>query len=218
MSSHDCAQRLSASKIGSHRGSAHGIGCGNVLNACRRQRSVHTSARQRCAPTAGAQRLSASKIGSRCTSWPHPTALWRAQRLSASKIGSLEIHVCLLGTVIVLNACRRQRSVHADYSKHLEAIHEVLNACRRQRSVHLTSRRHVPIVCMCSTPVGVKDRFTRCRRWSVCFCCVLNACRRQRSVHSFSGPLFFSDDFVLNACRRQRSVHRYELHLEAMGY
>ncbi len=107
-----------------------------------------------------------------------------AQRLSASKIGSRERRRRLAGPAGVLNACRRQRSVHDDQGGEDVGYREVLNACRRQRSVHLaTVRGHATSTL------------------------VLNACRRQRSVHGFDAFAILAEHLVLNACRRQRSVH-----------
>ncbi len=85
----------------------------------------------------------------------------------------------------MLNACRRQRSVHAAGGVEVLAPDGVLNACRRQRSVHTRRIPCIPsmsraqrlsaskigshqlfrvfnrVAIRCSTPVGVKDRFTR---------------------------------------------------------
>ncbi len=130
------AQRLSASKIGSRNPSPFGVGDG----VC-------------------AQRLSASKIGSRATGQERRSEFecstpvgvkdrftksrilvtslrMCAQRLSASKIGSP-----------LDGPSRRTGST-------------VLNACRRQRSVHNENAADVLKRDGCSTPVGVKDRFT----------------------------------------------------------
>ncbi len=131
-----------------------------------------------------AQRLSASKIGSQRSGERRPSLWGCAQRLSASKIGS-QWHRLRPGTrygcstpvgvkdrftplppsgpgavSIVLNACRRQRSVHSGWRRRLSAGPGVLNACRRQRSVHPVLPLSVGVI------LGV-----------------LNACRRQRSVH-----------------------------------
>ncbi len=164
---HRCAQRLSASKIGSRRTLLAGVGRDAVLNACRRQRSVHTSPgrtpgapslvlnacrrqrsvhgrrhgvvrglrlvlnacrRQRSVHNVAAEDLEQQQAG--------------AQRLSASKIGSLLVHVAAADHVPVLNACRRQRSVHEVGRPRRSAVPYVLNACRRQRSVHATCACH----------------------------------------------------------------------------
>ncbi len=180
------AQRLSASKIGSLRIGLHTYYPVGVLNACRRQRSVHEDRgetaqqsaevlnacrRQRsvhATPGPGdnleyrcAQRLSASKIGSPLKACTVISAMGCAQRLSASKIGSLSGHSLTRKSTGVLNACRRQRSVHEHRDDCPVEVHIVLNACRRQRSVHNTM----------SYDIYDKQR-------------VLNACRRQRSVHN----------------------------------
>ncbi len=154
------AQRLSASKIGSlfavvpllaysHRCSTP-VGVKDrftwhtaldavkrwVLNACRRQRSVHRMP------------------------WRRPSRPCSAQRLSASKIGSPEVAPDLVERHDVLNACRRQRSVHDVTHYRLVSDRRVLNACRRQRSVHAEKAQGYYVEFKCSTPVGVKDRFT----------------------------------------------------------
>ncbi len=189
-----------------------------VLNACRRQRSVHrcTLVLSPCHPRC-AQRLSASKIGSlEGVPGRHPVArnhVLNACRRQRSVHG---VPDALQGQVAeVLNACRRQRSVHPVHRYSLRQYKDVLNACRRQRSVHSHCRlvgavggracstpvgvkdRFTPPAASkflrrmaCSTPVGVKDRFTHAGFHAFLPCRVLNACRRQRSVHiSFSGSL-----------------------------
>ena len=109
----------------------------DVLNACRRQRSFHIAIDGQPASTlSGAQRLSASRIVSPMPHIAVSTAVSSAQRLSASKIGSRRLMASASTSNRVLNACRRQRSVHAG------------RAGRRATSS------------VCSTPVGVKDRFT----------------------------------------------------------
>ncbi len=83
-----CAQRLSASKIGSpnpRSGPCRRVG---VLNAFRHRRSGHPRRTTCTRSSASAQRLSASKIGSLWSSPAHPRPTSCAQRLSASKIGS----------------------------------------------------------------------------------------------------------------------------------
>ncbi len=91
-----------------------------------------------------------------------------AQRLSASKIGSLAPGQAAGHPRGVLNACRRQRSVHTTFRVPAASHRFVLNACRRQRSVH---------------ELGIVRRD---RQWLV-----LNACRRQRSVHAGAGQHHF---------------------------
>ena len=85
----------------------------------------------------GAQRLSASKIGSLRAAPKPARAIKSAQRLSASKIGSL----------------RKGQSY--------EQQRDVLNACRHQRSVHQPAPTGNFFPASCSTPVGIKDRFTQ---------------------------------------------------------
>ncbi len=131
------AQRLSASKIGSHADVRSGDWRGNVLNACRRQRSVHAQGPD----LPGRSR----KVLNAC----------RRQR-SVHTSGRSGQGTC----VLVLNACRRQRSVHLHRFGDLLGRHLVLNACRRQRSVHRLKTSRFPSRFVCSTPVGVKDRFT----------------------------------------------------------
>ncbi len=227
-----------------------------VLNACRRQRSVHKCMRSDNSLRTSAQRLSASKIGSRsmilfACSWrlrcstpvgvkdrftglasALATPKGCAQRLSASKIGSLERTRYGCRPYEVLNACRRQRSVHTNCCAIIATWLKVLNACRRQRSVHECEDVAYEGPYECSTPVGVKDRFTKLlwqRTYDTDGCStpvgvkdrftinrenttyrfgrVLNACRRQRSVHSRFRRRRGRGECVLNACRRQRSVH-----------
>ncbi len=154
------AQRLSASKIGSPQDRLVPVVRCFVLNACRRQRSVHSRTRL-----------------------PISERLWRAQRLSASKIGSLQPGRRYGRHRFVLNACRRQRSVHDLTTVPADDADGVLNACRRQRSVHLNVLTGDNGLGACSTPVGVKDRFTSHFTARPAHFPVLNACRRQRSVH-----------------------------------
>ncbi len=154
------AQRLSASKIGSRYRNYERPRRQTVLNACRRQRSVHldwlllTKRPEKCSTPVGVKdrftwtdlcpaswRTECSTpvgVKDRFTSTkpaPGPSSE-SAQRLSASKIGSPEP---------ILLVSRRD---------------DVLNACRRQRSVHVFDPANPRVRCECSTPVGVKDRFT----------------------------------------------------------
>ncbi len=142
-----CAQRLSASKIGSHHVGGIGLQFCGVLNACRRQRSVHPCCQQRSA-------------------WPSPGA----QRLSASKIGSL-LHMSSQGARRqVLNACRRQRSVHATYRTRGSGCNSCSTPVGVKDRFTWPCRTSLAMSSKCSTPVGVKDRFTGGRRinWSEC--------------------------------------------------
>ncbi len=203
-----------------------------VLNACRRQRSVHIA------------KLSTSRAGSVCSTpvgvkdrFTRPAALLPglgaagAQRLSASKIGSRTLATTAIRQLGVLNACRRQRSVHTHPTFSPETVFTVLNACRRQRSVHTVIGWSAQRRKVCSTPVGVKDRFTRRpRKASRCHSRAqrlsaskigsqYGACQRLQMVTACSTPVGVKDRFtllpgrqigrsqVLNACRRQRSVH-----------
>ncbi len=133
-----------------------------VLNACRRQRSVHWTD----TPCPLRSKMCSTPVGvkdrfTRCTDEPR-TAVRSAQRLSASKIGSLFTNRRRGHDARVLNACRRQRSVHLKSRCIDSLVAEVLNACRRQRSVHFSTRSTTSPPCeTCSTPVGVKDRFTK---------------------------------------------------------
>ena len=115
----------------------------------------HLSASSCCA-----QRLSASWIVSLYANSSRTTASASAQRLSASWIvshGSSRLP--------------RRRS-------------RVLNACRRHGSFHTGPRFWHDVFPLCSTPVGVMDRFTRVE-WdrSGRALVVLNACRRHGSFH-----------------------------------
>ncbi len=157
-----CAQRLSASWIVSHyhsqtRERPHGP----VLNACRRHGSFH---RRSFSPFAGsfcAQRLSASWIVSRYTGAAVPPPPPRAQRLSASWIVSRRFWPNRQHRRTVLNACRRHGSFHGPTSDGLRHALAVLNACRRHGSFHVCRSRRRARSALCSTPVGVMDRFTR---------------------------------------------------------
>ncbi len=135
-----CAQRLSASKIGSPNRRSQFQGHPGVLNACRRQRSVHQAGGvdyrqgQGCSTPVG--------VKDRFTVMVHTflSCCVCAQRLSASKIGSRAQAGERQTWERVLNACRRQRSVHISSCNHRNQWSIVLNACRRQRSVHHPSR------------------------------------------------------------------------------
>ena len=155
-----CAQRLSASKIGSPGSKsfrARMSPCSTpvgikdrftrawpdilpflvVLNACRHQRSVH---RQRQSSNAKFLNVLNACRHQRSVHMRHCKDTYRlsgAQRLSASKIGS----------PILLEKSRGR--------------YDVLNACRHQRSVHLAGRFISNGHYTCSTPVGIKDRFTQ---------------------------------------------------------
>ncbi len=107
-----------------------------VLNACRRHGSVHIANACVVLTTHGAQRLSASWIGSLGATPTFPASSAGAQRLSASWIGSQQGLFDLHEEQPVLNACRRHGSVHfADQPPYLQLC-LVLNACRRHGSVH----------------------------------------------------------------------------------
>ncbi len=119
----------------------------------------------------------------------------------------------IVTVLLVLNACRRQRSVHSlRLGRRRLRRGGVLNACRRQRSVHCSGAAALNWAWVCSTPVGVKDRFTADHIGNLCWWCVC------------STPVGVKDRFtlllgipsipksrVLNACRRQRSVHACNL-------
>ena len=181
---HDGAQRLSASKIGSHQDAEPVSRCPEVLNACRHQRSVHLADEIGDKRLDGAQRLSASKIGSlamghlnraghsvlnacRHQRSVHPSitatrarASPGAQRLSASKIGSPET----TDGRFCMKWCSTPVGIKDRFTHELPGqAHgdEVLNACRHQRSVHKTARTTMTTLSVCSTPVGIKDRFTK---------------------------------------------------------
>ena len=155
-----------------------------VLNACRHQRSVHpgrgilTPPWSSCSTPVGIKdRFTRSRCGKRIFSKP------------------------------VLNACRHQRSVHAFEGAGPGSPFLVLNACRHQRSVHASPPAGVDSPVQCSTPVGIKDRFTRRLPAPASAQSVLNACRHQRSVHCPQVQHSIGQRTVLNACRHQRSVH-----------
>ncbi len=162
-----CAQRLSASKIGSHEGSCHRRPRGDVLNACRRQRSVHLSSggtgysAGTCSTPVGVKdrftKILPAIVGCKV---PCSTPVGVKDRFTNVPYGSC------VEAGNVLNACRRQRSVHRTDSYFLSCRFRVLNACRRQRSVHAQRCKRDRAGLVCSTPVGVKDRFTTSRRRS----------------------------------------------------
>ena len=112
-----------------------------------------------------------------------------AQRLSASKIGSRnQCSPC--GRAV---ECSTPVGIKDRFTPSLvrtDALSNVLNACRHQRSVHADCSCNSPILCdgaqrlsaskigsrsathflsslrWCSTPVGIKDRFTTCSQSS----------------------------------------------------
>ena len=157
---------------------------GRVLNACRHQRSVHASSRRSVFSSfACAQRLSASKIGSRnrikkfskihkvLNACRHQRSVHAVSQLEAwskmlcSTPVGIKDRFTLSGhrhrhQVFVLNACRHQRSVHLIHHAVDSRGIRVLNACRHQRSVHSSANSRRLLICACSTPVGIKDRFT----------------------------------------------------------
>ena len=179
-----------------------------VLNACRHQRSVHRRPNGGTQPLWSAQRLSASKIGSPNSRSNLLISAWSAQRLSASKIGSRPTRSSPALRPGVLNACRHQRSVH-------DTTIALPNAAGFK----------------CSTPVGIKDRFTRnhrhqpgrrrsAQRLSASKIGSPLRLRRTRdgpvSAQRLSASKIGSQgadrqggipERVLNACRHQRSVH-----------
>ncbi len=105
----------------------------------------------------------------------------------------------------VLNACRRHGSFHE--SDPPKTFWRVLNACRRHGSFHNDRVRMLSTGEMCSTPVGVMDRFTLDIRPAAV---IISLC---------STPVGVMDRFtvalvdrhhrvpVLNACRRHGSFH-----------
>ncbi len=138
----------------------------------------------------------------------------------------------IVTVLLVLNACRRQRSVHSlRLGRRRLRRGGVLNACRRQRSVHCSGAAALNWAWVCSTPVGVKDRFTFCGRGTQAYSgrcstpvgvkdrfteaspliatAVASAQRLSASkIGSHSATSWFiGHSDVLNACRRQRSVH-----------
>ncbi len=142
------------------------------------------------------------------TVFPCEFVLSRAQRLSASKIGSLERQSRRWRNCRVLNACRRQRSVHYPFRRQQSTRRQVLNACRRQRSVHSCTRHirsargHVLNACR-------RQRSVHCR--ASCCMCRTGVCAQRLSASKIGSQktqdISVSQSVVLNACRRQRSVH-----------
>ncbi len=155
-----CAQRLSASEIGS---------------PSTRQRTRRPS--WWCSTPFG--------IGDRFTLMPCQKYFknTRAQRLSASEIGSRTDRRESARPTRVLNAFRHRRSVHLRLTKHVPTVASaqrlsaseigsrsvgndragdcpVLNAFRHRRSVHPSSRNSGSQMILCSTPFGIGDRFT----------------------------------------------------------
>ena len=63
-----------------------------------------------------------------------------AQRLSASKDSPRRVRANRRSLVDVLNACRRQRILHASENVTDLDVRRVLNACRRQRILHIDGR------------------------------------------------------------------------------
>ncbi len=156
-----CAQRLSASKIGSHGPAKTGPhaswGCSTPVGVKDRFTRDANGIKK---PRGCAQRLSASKIGSRQglrRDGPRPRVLNACRR---QRSVHFEYALRVAFDSLVLNACRRQRSVHLRRIGDGLLEEDVLNACRRQRSVHTIEELHAALIVGCSTPVGVKDRFT----------------------------------------------------------
>ncbi len=179
-----------------------------MLNACRRHGSVHTedndamSSPDMCSTPVGVMdRFTQGHVFRNCDGGG-------AQRLSASWIGSRGDPGGGPGGGVVLNACRRHGSVHHGGASRALRFWRVLNACRRHGSVHKLIRMGTGVLFRCSTPVGVMDRFTPgqpdSRRHVVV---VLNACRRHGSVHQAHDVEAKPFQTVLNACRRHGSVH-----------
>ncbi len=107
-----------------------------VLNACRRQRSVHLRRSKAVLIWNGYSTPVGVKDRFTLLLESIRSSLGCAQRLSASKIGSRQLERLFQDLQFVLNACRRQRSVHVWYLPGTGLPTDVLNACRRQRSVH----------------------------------------------------------------------------------
>ncbi len=182
-----CAQRLSASQTWSP-------GCGEaerslrvVLNAFRRHRLGHTSARRK----SGRPRPCSTPFG--------VTDLVTCRTPNRS---NCKIHV--------LNAFRRHRLGHSRRSPTQRGEWMVLNAFRRHRLGHAGGRSRPPDQpCRrCSTPFGVTDLVTlhsmlRFRRLLP----VLNAFRRHRLGHPMCYCCACQCLPVLNAFRRHRLGH-----------
>ncbi len=184
--SHARAQRLSASWIVSQLRQNRLQLFDDVLNACRRHGSFH-------APDAAANdkiKMCSTPVGvmdrftSPCT-WRQSKSHARAQRLSASWIVSHLPHSHSVPRTLVLNACRRHGSFHMGAGKVVDGWF----VCSTPVGV-MDRFTHAGLVAeserkMCSTPVGVMDRFTSplpaARRP---YTQVLNACRRHGSFHS----------------------------------
>ena len=83
----------------------------------------------------------------------------------------------------VLNALRHQRSFHRGQAGSRAGSRNVLNALRHQRSFHMDNAGDSAGQQMCSTPCGIKDRFTFPLQRSPAPRTVLNALRHQRSFH-----------------------------------
>ncbi len=144
-----------------HIWAAQDLAAAFVLNACRRHGSVHAGLRRRRqAKSVCAQRLSASWIGSLSCRRRHLERTW-----CSTPVGVMDrftqIHR-LYSTAAwrVLNACRRHGSVHDGDCQAVDRDDDVLNACRRHGSVHVGQGEGLPAGQLCSTPVGVMDRFT----------------------------------------------------------
>ena len=206
-----------------------------VLNACRRHGSFHRnpswmlSERRACSTPVGVMDRFTSVVNNMMTKSPHVLNACRRHGSFHSKIMAMQGPRCP-----VLNACRRHGSFHCQPPENSQPGLCVLNACRRHGSFHRgTCATSLPRgraqrlsaswivspvqgighgqVRLCSTPVGVMDRFTcsMCRSasgrkraqrlsasWIVSpvqhrvthpFVRVLNACRRHRSFHTGVG-------------------------------
>ena len=130
-----CAQRLSASKIGSlddaSTDGTHQM-CSTPVGI--KDRFTDRSGRP-LRRALSAQRLSASKIGSPARRRGAQTAAKCSTPVGIKDRFTQRAHGSPL-RVLVLNACRHQRSVHSIGCRTIIFRGRVLNACRHQRSVH----------------------------------------------------------------------------------
>ncbi len=145
------------------------------------------------------------------TTWSPPLTIYPcAQRLSASKIGSQNVRITVRGQSEVLNACRRQRSVHKVGIEAPQTVTMCSTPVGVKDRFTTFNEGTVSISAGCSTPVGVKDRFTV----GLQFAGVRSGSAQRLSASKIGSRESWGQNDnnknVLNACRRQRSVHDHK--------
>ena len=152
------AQRLSASKIGTDVCMVHLSLVLPVLNAFRHQRSEQTFSRRCSVVRSACSTPFGIKDRNRVYFKYKSVGETGAQRLSASKIGTGLPLFAIGASGVVLNAFRHQRSEQLYTSTTPKDATTVLNAFRHQRSEQKGYRTAGAQALRCSTPFGIKDR------------------------------------------------------------